>query len=313
MLGVEETIKLIEILSFLLGGLDFFFSLRSEAVAFVDYVSKLVPCRVQTSQQLKSHDVHSNTYNYKFTFCLDVVPICKNDVVCLSKQFCNRLGLGNQILLVSRITDKIRLLDPVSCVAKDIDVQTYYANPFASISSPRNVSEFFVMDVESDAHGKIQSSPAEPEVEQVNMKPAGVWVVPSAYLGVEGEDGEQIYVRTHLGHVVKIGDSVIGLDLRNANINNVEFENIPEEKRPQVVLIQRLCSSSNRRRRRHRDCVSLDGESVMETETAPTTEAGLVSDTEMEGNEDNAGDSDDTISEYSDSEYMDAEEGTFIG
>ena len=24
-----------------------------------------------------SHDVHSNTYNYKFSFSVDVVPVCK--------------------------------------------------------------------------------------------------------------------------------------------------------------------------------------------------------------------------------------------
>ncbi|KAL5963445.1 60S ribosomal export protein NMD3 [Taenia solium] len=293
---------------FVRGGLDFLFSLRSDAVAFVEYVSKLVPCRVQTSQQLKSHDVHSNTYNYKFTFCLDVVPVCKNDVVCLPKQFASRLGLANQILLVNRITDKIRLLDPISCVTKDVDAQTYYANPFTAISNPRNVTEFFVMDVEGEVHGKIQSSTAGAGVEQASLKPAGVWVVPSAYLGVEGEDGDQVYVRTHLGHVVKIGDSVIGLDLRNANINHVEFEEIPEEKRPQVVLIRRLCSSSNgQQRRRHRRRVLSNGESVVETVTTATTEAGAISETEMDYEDDDA------VSEYSDDEYMDAEEELVMG
>lgn len=288
------------------GGLDFFFSLRSDAVAFVEYVSKLVPCRVLTSQQLKSHDVHSNTYNYKFTFCLDVVPVCKNDVVCLPKQFSSRLGLANQILLVNRITDKIRLLDPVSCVTKDVDAQTYYANPFTAISNPRNVTEFFVMDVEGEIHGKTKPSTSGAGVEQFSLKPTGVWVVPSAYLGMEGEDGDQVYARTHLGHVIKIGDLVIGLDLRNANVNHVEFEKIPEDKRPQVVLIQRLCPSSDRQRcRRHRRRILSNGESVVETVTTATTEADAFSATEIEDGDDD----DEVASEYSDDEYMDAEEG----
>ncbi|KAH9279182.1 60S ribosomal export protein NMD3 [Echinococcus granulosus] len=291
------------------GGLDFFFSLRSDAVAFVEYVSKLVPCRVLTSQQLKSHDVHSNTYNYKFTFCLDVVPVCKNDVVCLPKQFSSRLGLANQILLVNRITDKIRLLDPVSCVTKDVDAQTYYANPFTAISNPRNVTEFFVMDVEGEIHGKTKPSTSGAGVEQFSLKPTGVWVVPSAYLGMEGEDGDQVYARTHLGHVIKIGDLVIGLDLRNANVNHVEFEKIPEDKRPQVVLIQRLCPSSDRQRcRRHRRRILSNGESVVETVTTATTEADAFSATEIEDGDDD----DEVASEYSDDEYMDAEEGVAV-
>ena len=171
----------------------------------MEYVNKLIPCRSQTSQQLKSHDVHNNTYNYKFTFCLEVVPVCKNDVVCVSKSFAQRLGLASQILLVCKITNTIRLLDPVSCVIKDVDVNTYFANPFTAISNGRNVVEFFVMDMDP-----VEQEKSQPSTKQTNLKSVGVWVVPSAHLGVGGEDGDQVYVRTHLGHILKIGDTVIG-------------------------------------------------------------------------------------------------------
>lgn len=33
--------------------------------------------RSKSSQRLISHDVHSNTYNYKSTFSVEIVPICK--------------------------------------------------------------------------------------------------------------------------------------------------------------------------------------------------------------------------------------------
>lgn len=33
--------------------------------------------RSQNSKRLISHDVHSGTYNYKYTFSVDVVPVCK--------------------------------------------------------------------------------------------------------------------------------------------------------------------------------------------------------------------------------------------
>ncbi|VDN12566.1 unnamed protein product [Dibothriocephalus latus] len=100
------------------GGLDFFFATRSKAAAFVEFVSKIIPCRSQTSQQLKSHDVHNNTFNYKFTFCLEVVPVCKEDIVCLPKAFAHRLGFTNQLMIVTKVTKNIRLLDPITCQSK---------------------------------------------------------------------------------------------------------------------------------------------------------------------------------------------------
>lgn len=187
------------------GGMDFYFTLRSDAISFSDYVSKLIPCRSHTSQQLKSHDVHNNTYNYKWTFLLEVVPVCKNDVVCLPKAFASRLGMASQILLVDKITDKIRLCDPFTCATSYVDVHAYFANPFQSISNPRNVTEFFVMDVDEETGGKSQDNPSKGL-----PNGRGVWVVPSAHLGADGEEGDQVYVRTHLGYVLKIGDTAVG-------------------------------------------------------------------------------------------------------
>lgn len=33
--------------------------------------------RSKSSQRLTSHDVHSNVYNYKSTFSVEIVPVCK--------------------------------------------------------------------------------------------------------------------------------------------------------------------------------------------------------------------------------------------
>ena len=33
--------------------------------------------RYKTSQELISHDTHNNTYQYKHTFSVEIVPVCK--------------------------------------------------------------------------------------------------------------------------------------------------------------------------------------------------------------------------------------------
>ena len=80
-------------------GLDFFFAQRQEARKLVDFLQTVVPCRsahpcthsqltpshshyhthtrYKTSQELVSHDIHSNTFQYKHTFSVEIVPICK--------------------------------------------------------------------------------------------------------------------------------------------------------------------------------------------------------------------------------------------
>jgi nonsense-mediated mRNA decay protein 3 len=36
-----------------------------------------VPCRFRADKQLVSHDIHTATYNYKYTFSVEIVPVCK--------------------------------------------------------------------------------------------------------------------------------------------------------------------------------------------------------------------------------------------
>ena len=61
----------------ILGGLDFYFGTKQDARRLVDFLLSVVPCRYKTSQQLISHDIRSNVYNYKHTFSVEIVPLMK--------------------------------------------------------------------------------------------------------------------------------------------------------------------------------------------------------------------------------------------
>ena len=83
-------------------GLDFYFAQKQEARKLVNFLVTVVPCRsvgrththththahthvhthtrccrYKTSQELVSHDIHSNTFQYKHTFSVELVPVCK--------------------------------------------------------------------------------------------------------------------------------------------------------------------------------------------------------------------------------------------
>ena len=60
-----------------LQGVDFYFSSKSHALKFVDFLQTVVPVRFRHDKQLVSHNEQNSTYNYKYTFSVEIVPICK--------------------------------------------------------------------------------------------------------------------------------------------------------------------------------------------------------------------------------------------
>ncbi len=99
-------------------GIDFFFDKKDDAKKLVDFLQAVVPCRYVPSQQLISHDTHNNTYNYKFTFAVEIVPVCKDDIVCLPQQTAQSLGNIGPLCIVTRVTNLVYLLDPFTLRSK---------------------------------------------------------------------------------------------------------------------------------------------------------------------------------------------------
>ncbi len=58
-------------------GVDFYFNNRGQALKLIDFLQSVVPIKYRNDKQLVSHDTHSNTYNYKFTFSVEIAPVCK--------------------------------------------------------------------------------------------------------------------------------------------------------------------------------------------------------------------------------------------
>ena len=70
--------------------------------------------RYSTAKELISHDTHSNTYNYKYTFSVEVVPICKDNIVCLPLKLAQQLGNIDPLCVCTRVTETISLINPAT-------------------------------------------------------------------------------------------------------------------------------------------------------------------------------------------------------
>lgn len=228
--------------------MDFFYAQKQDAKKMVDFLQAVVPCRYKTAEELLSHDIHNNIHNYKHTFSVEIVPICKDDIVCLSKKLAQSLGNIGQICICHRVTTGIHLIDPNSLQLAEVSGNTFWRSPFQALCSPKQLVQYMVMQVEF-IQDKDRSHVAGHGTQSQRHVLADVWVVKASELGF---NDRQYHCRSHLGHLLNYGDTVLGFDLSTANINNDDFEKIKPEKRPDVILVKKLYGDRSRRHKKRK-------------------------------------------------------------
>lgn len=77
---------------------------------------------------------------------------------------------------------------------------------------------------------------------------ADVWVVRSCDLGLTTDS---IHCRTHLGHLLKPMDTVLGYAIADSNVNDSNFDKLPKTTYPDVILIKKSYPDRARHRRRN--------------------------------------------------------------
>lgn len=223
-------------------GLDFFFDKRDDARKLADFLTTVVPSRYSTSERLVSHDTHSNTFNYKNTFSVEIVPICKDDVVCLPISLARSLGNIGQIVVVTRVTHSIYLVDPKTLKTAQVTTSMFFKTPFKSLGGTKQLTSFTVMDIEQHDSSRHQAS------DQHHIL-SDAWIVKTSEVGV---NDSFIHVKTHLGHLLNVGDTVLGFDLKNSNVNDVNFEALLEKNDNvmDVILVKKFYGDPKERNKR---------------------------------------------------------------
>ena len=227
-------------------GLDFFYVQRAHAIRMCEFLASVVPVRMNKSEQLISMDVHTSQSNYKFTYSVEIVPLCKDDLICLPLHVARSLGNIGQFVLPYRISNVIKLIDPVTLQMADLTAEKYWRDPFPALCSIPEMVEFLVLDIEltgTIAHGPHGQSMSKFMAADAQVSPL--------HASTFGESDAVYHVRTHLGHILNPGDTVMGYYLATANFNSDEWDAIPEERRPDVVLVKKSYPERKRRSKRN--------------------------------------------------------------
>ncbi|CAL8071948.1 unnamed protein product [Orchesella dallaii] len=222
-------------------GLDFYYGNEQNARKMVEFLTQMLPCRYQHSKKLISHDTHNNTYNYKFTYSVELVPICKDSVICLPKSFAHQLGGIGQICVVHRVTNFVHIIDPNTAQVAEINATQFWRYPFGTLCSCKNLTEFVVMEVETISNRTKFKGQGSISAKHTS---ADVYVVKSNAMGEN-----PVHCRSHLGHLLSPGDTVLGFDMGNTNVNDPNFEKMKPESIPDIILVKKVYPDQKQKRR----------------------------------------------------------------
>lgn len=178
-------------------GIDFYYLNKVPALKMVEFIKKSTMVRLKVSEQLITEDKKSNKSKYKFTYCIEIVPICRDDILKVSERIAMKYGIG-RINIVLKVHSNIKMIDPLSMKIVEIDNRNYWGfqDEFKVLMSSRNLRKFNISELEKTglSTGKYSQS--------------------DVYINTDVN--EYRHCKSHLGNVLREGGTVLGYDFEHS-------------------------------------------------------------------------------------------------
>lgn len=243
-------------------GFDFYFMELSHAQQFSSFLSKIAPMRIKTSNKLVSEDVKNNTANIKHTVVCDMVPLCRDDLIICDKRAKSVSGrVSGRMCLVSKMSGLVHFLDAApsraasieDCMA-DVHPEKFWKEEkhFRLLFSSKRMTRFVVLDVELCSSSQTHRDQTNTLVYKGPNSGVEKYALADVEVARESDFGhsdETFSCTTHLGHILQVGDIVLGYDLVSSVLpSDVEWS---VEKAlnssfvmPDVVLVKKIKGDS---------------------------------------------------------------------
>lgn len=229
-------------------GMDVYWAHKSHAMHMMAFLKSVVPIKEDSAKRLISQDEKSNIKNYKFTFIADIAPICKDDLCLLDPRLARELGGVSPLMLCHKVSSSLHLIDPVTLKFVEVSAGTYWRYPFRAIMSTPQLVDFIVLNVEKvdhalgegfNKHGALRDKLALAEVEVAKASDMGVNDITYTVL-------------SHLGNILKPGDTVRGYDVSNCNLSEATWKQMKDKQVPDVILVRKTYPNRKNRAARRR-------------------------------------------------------------
>ncbi|CAK4077763.1 unnamed protein product [Aphanomyces euteiches] len=247
-------------------GVDFFFVERNHALRFVDFLQETVPISLKTAKKLISADNHSNTANYKFTYAVDIAPVCKDDLVALPLKLARQLGNISSLCLVTQVTSSIHVIDPFTMQRAEIENEKYWRYPFKALRSSKQLTEYTVLD---STPMEIPMKGGVPVRTNRKTRLAELEIVRNSDFGVNDTRFQTV---SHLGMLLNVGDTAMGYDLVTSVFNDADTKPLDEAgiTLPDVVLVRKQFLRRVQKRQRKWKLKTIEGIESMGKKDDPT-------------------------------------------
>lgn len=189
-----------------------------------------------------STDTHSNTANYKFTYSVEIAPICKDDLVCIPLKQARSLSNISPLTICTRVGSSFQLLDVNTLQAVEVSAQVYWRTPFSALAGITDLVEFTVLDVEPVGTHRGRWVLADAQVALAGaFRSSGGHADEDILMDYETAGGmsQILHTRTHLGGILQPGDTAMGYYLTASNFNSDDYATLPADRIPDVILIKK--------------------------------------------------------------------------
>lgn len=227
-------------------GMDFYFQQRQQAARFISFLESHVPITKKHTRKLVSADHSSNVGNYKDNHFVQIVPLCKDDLVVLPKLLARQLSGISQLVLVKNVGSGVHILDPLTNERQEISAERYWRGDeqFNSVMHSRQLTRYIVLSVDpiisvARACAKKRGSDKRPRL-------ADCVVARESDLG---SSDTQFTCVSHLGYLLREGDVVLGYDLTKASWTQDEgADSVTKRDLPDLVLVRKYYGSEGARK-----------------------------------------------------------------
>jgi len=263
------------------GGMDIYWGSKSAALHLIEFLKSVVPVKTSSSKKLISQDDNSNVFNYKYAYHAEIAPVCKDDLVCLEPKLASMLGGVSQLMLCTRVTSALHLLDPCTLKMVEVSAGTFFHHKFRSQLTAKQMVEYVILDIE-----KIDTARKESDTGSVDMRSFNkqrfvannkmcLAIATVARSSDIGKNDLTFEAQTHLGHMLKPGDTAMGYDMSKANLNDDISLSRRSNSFPPLILVRKSYPKRHRSSRRVFELKSLpkeegDGAPLKKTDLART-------------------------------------------
>lgn len=193
-------------------GIDFYYLDKNNAIRMVKFLESRMGTKLLVSNKLLTEDRNNNKIKYKFSYSMEIFPLCKDDLIILDESLAKQLCIS-RLVLVLKINKKITLIDPIHGNTANITNKQFWTNKnhFNILMTSKDLVLFKVDEIEHEYTCMNKQKNKQ-------SKHGGTTV--DCFVKRGGND--TFHCKSHLGNILREYDDVYGYDLGNSNLQSID-------------------------------------------------------------------------------------------